>query len=211
MNILKNINCLFRKNDSYYSSSYYHQLVDKYSYNLIAYNLLSNSIKTNQNKLNTNIQILVDSSINFNSTILDIKKKYGAPINKIENKVVNNVIILFYKLKIANQNAKCEFHFYNKKLFYIRYSFSCLNEEKEKSAISVLEKKYLVNTKFDYENQIIIDSLNNVLFINKGINFNIDYVATNSIFFHEITNFKRENNVKMNRKILFENELSYRL
>jgi hypothetical protein len=72
---LNKIKLLFRSSNAYDASSYYGQLIDKYSYNLTGYFTLSNFINANQNKLNTNTEILIDSAINFNSTILDIKKK----------------------------------------------------------------------------------------------------------------------------------------
>lgn len=213
MNLTKRVKKLFFKQKEYYFSRYYYrQLIDKYTTNIATYVKLLNATSLAVYNQNTNKNILEDSTVTFKYTISQTKKIYGEPIYIIENHVINEMSILFYRLKFANERVKCEFHFYKNELFYIKYIFSYISDKQKKSIINVLEGKYLEGKKFNYKMNIISDNNNNKLLITEDSHFNIDYLSLNSDFFYSIEDLKKQNEEKqIESQLKFINQMAKNL
>ena len=187
MTLIKKIKNIFYKKSGYYFSIYYYrQLLDKYTVNITVYLKLLNAANSFKNKLIAKEIISSYSKISFNYTINRTKKTYGLPAYTIINETVDDVIILFYRLKFGDEKVKCEFHFYKEELFYMKYIFSYLNPKQKESIINIIEKKYLDEKPFNYVNSVISDADNNKLFISEDSHFNIEYLAIDSSFYKNI-------------------------
>lgn len=187
---------LSKKKEYYFSRYYYRQLLDKYTVNINIYIKLLNVTNTFEKKIITTNSISSYSKISFKSSINHTKKVYGQPTYTIINESIDDVVILFYRLKFAEQKVKCEFHFYNNELFYIKYIFSYLSQKHKDTIIDIIEKKYLEGNKFDYLNSLIKDKQDNHLFISEDSHFNLDYLAIDSSFYHNIAKLREINEQK---------------
>lgn len=202
MNIIKRVKRIFKKRKEYYFSRYYYrQLIDKYTTNLSAYSFIVNKTINNSNK-ETHRTLLKGSKITFNSSISETKKVYGNPYYTLENQVVENLTILFYRMRFANEKVKCEFHYYKNKLFYIKYIFSYLTENQKKEIIKVIQGKYLKGESLTIETELIIDEFNNGLTISQDSHFNIEYLALNSDFITDLNHFKTLSKIKQEENSL---------
>ncbi|WP_445711894.1 hypothetical protein [Flavobacterium sp.] len=201
----------FQKRNYYLSRYYYKQQIDNYSYSLSYYSKILNST-CELNYLQSSKAFFSENAISFNANMKSIEKQYGKPIFTVKNEIDNRIVIQFYRIRITNQSVKCEFHYYENKLFYIKYIFSYLTNDNRKLILKTIENKYLNDNPLNFEKDIIVDEFNNTLLVTENSHFNVEYLTKNNDFFHKFKELKeRYDNRKIREKEEFARKIRTQL
>lgn len=121
--------------------------------------------------------ISFSNKINFGDSPFKVAIRIGTPFFKYERKGDYRHKIFMYKIYLGNYKAKLEYHFFNKKLFFITYSFPDLSDTKK--VIGILKKKYKLEDTIDLEVYKIKDAQNNILYLDTSLEFTINYLTGN--------------------------------
>jgi len=170
----------FTKNDSFkeFLTDYYN---DASAYlKLFKQCLNCHGIQTQQ-------EISFSNSFGFESSLNEVQ----ASLSKLKYMIIENdtlnTKILFYRLIQNGHKTKCHLHFFNGKLFLCSYTFSYIDQNQRNELIEKLHEKYQLG-QVNYRRQNILDHSNNYIQFNEHIDFSINYVSLNSVFFKSITN-----------------------
>ncbi|MBN2173900.1 MAG: hypothetical protein JW731_07205 [Bacteroidales bacterium] len=184
---------------------YYDKLLTKYE-NPEFYSKLD---ETDQlRKIPSKQTIRVKDDLNFGISYQEVIDKHGKP-NCILKKDRNSKFqILFYRVKVGGHKTKCEYHFYNNRLFFFTYIFAYLTKEEKNEITKMVGKKYADDALFEPESQIIIDVTENFIMVENGVDYSILYVSGEKEIFQQIKKDRRtENIIHQKRNIRRNNEL----
>jgi len=202
---------LKRKNTSYSRRYRYYQdlSLDKYTTLDYYHSLITEA----QSKLN----IISQRKIKFNDsgfeniTKKDIFRQYGKPKYYVKSKNILKTELLLYRIRIGGHKVKLELHLYNNlysfipihslvlelhlynnHLFFYSYTFFGIGEGEKYQIVNIIEKKYLNENPFDYNNSVLIDGQQSIINIVDSVNFTINYIYYNaSDMFKNVDNIIR--------------------
>jgi hypothetical protein len=126
--------------------------------------------------------------IEFGAALSDVLKKLGSPRYKINNSQgIETHQVFFYKFKMGGYRTVAQLHFLNNFFFYANYTFKDLNNANLKKIEEVLENKYFNTVEGNgLGDQVVADTDNNRLFVNKGLYLTIKYVSGNRKFHDDV-------------------------
>jgi len=183
---------LKRKNTSYSRRYRYYQdlSLDKYTTLDYYHSLITEA----QSKLN----IISQRKIKFNDsgfeniTKKDIFRQYGKPKYYVKSKNILKTELLLYRIRIGGHKVRLELHLYNNHLFFYSYTFFGIGEGEKYQIVNIIEKKYLNENPFDYNNSVLIDGQQSIINIVDSVNFTINYIYYNaSDMFKNVDNIIR--------------------
>lgn len=181
------------KKNVYTTNSYKGQIEDRYtgvkSYNGIVKDFQKDNFQT------------ILKELSFVGVKLGISKKEllrnsGIPKATINITIDNDVQVLYYKHKIAQERARVEFHFYKKKLFYINVRFSTRNNRGNSDLVKVLESKY-GSSLMSGEARFVNKQNNNALIIRNNLGVSLSYMLLDSEFFSLLDNKNQIDKIKI--------------
>ncbi len=184
--------------DGYYYNKYAYY---KYYYNKYAYytNLFHKytSLKTFLENIFNNTEsiekyhtseIIKFNGIDFGVSKKEIKKKFGKPVFKWNNRRIVNHSLFVYKMYIGNYKTNVEFHFYNKVFFAGKYVFSnALSEGDRKKIEKIIFEKYKVNkAELIQDKLMIVNKQLNSIIIQNEINYTLTYLTGDTFLIDNI-------------------------
>ena len=181
------INKLFKIEDTYY----YYSSREEYYKSLFREDNLKMLYKLVDKNLPTPVitdQKIKFRDIEFGTTISEVQKKMGSPRYKINNcQKIENHQILFYKFKMGGYRTITQLHFLSDFFFYGSYVFKDLNMANLRKIEEVLDNKYFSSIDHDaFTSEMVADTDNNRLFVNKGLYLTIKYVSGNRKFHDDV-------------------------
>lgn len=123
----------------------------------------------------TSVRINPYPGIQFDCTTDDLQQALGEPELNLYTPKEH---LLFYRLKHAGYNIRCEFHFYQGRLFYARRTFGRTLIIDREEVCAALRAKYLKDGLFDPEEEKIIDPLGNEILVRSGSELQLDYLRS---------------------------------
>lgn len=122
--------------------------------------------------------------------------KFGKPMGSfLVKKNSRKIKILLYKMYLGGTKVKAEFHFYEKKLIYLKYIFPKLNKEKKEVIIDGLSQKYIDGRTLCPTDIYIVDSSNTIISFYDSYEFEMQYF-TNIDFIKLIQKDKKKHKEK---------------
>lgn len=155
--------------------------------------------------LNSKHKIFTFHTINFFS-VYRIKQvsvfwlflKFGKPIRTFHvSKNDTKIKILLYKMYLGDSKVKVEFHFHKRKLVFLKYIFSNLNDKKKRKLINSLALKYTEGKVFNPNDTYISDSKNTIISFYDSYEFEIQYLP--SMNFINLIKQKQKQNKKLEK------------
>lgn len=192
------------KFNKYYPKDYFFNRLVLKTFNISKYTNVHKSKKG----LSSDTDITFDNDINFGDSPFSIWRKLGNSSFKYERKGDYRHKILLYKLYIGNYKTKIEYHFFNKQLFFITYTFPDLNDYSKLK--NMIKNKYLDDTNINLEDHKIMDRNNNILYLDTSMEFTLNYFTGNEYIIDHIegklSDIKKkvEEQLILSDKILFE-------
>lgn len=121
-------------------------------------------------------------SISFPLDINKVKSKLGGPDFILENPKIENHCVFFYKIKSWKYKMNYQFHFYNKKLFYVNVEFSNIDfsrlDDRNKVLQMVLEKYMEKDTATIKQFPVVLeDADNNKVVVSNDLKVNMHYFS----------------------------------
>ena len=162
-----------------------------------------------KNALYSTEKISFSDKISFGDSPFSLWLKSGKSSFKYEKREEYRHKIVLYKVYFGNYKAKIEYHFFNKKLFFITYSFPELKDPEK--VINMIKKKYKIDASIDLETSKIIDANNNILYLDTSLEFTINYFTGDKFIVDSIEGKLIDivKNIKqkelLSDRILFEN------
>lgn len=172
--MLTNLNKLFEsdiKHKETHRDSMSHEARGDYSGTAYYHNLIEASI-TRTPKPTLGL-ISAYPGLEFGCTPTALIDKLGEPELNLYTKKEH---LLFYRSKTAGYKQRCEFHFHQSRLFYVRRTFSNITFLNADEIISALRAKYLDGRRFDPEHEKLVDEQGNEIFAREVDELQLDYL-----------------------------------
>lgn len=204
MFIIKKLNNILYSGSSKYHTNYYHNCIHKYK-KIENYLSLYACLHNGHTQVKTSEVISFNSKIKFGTNLDEVKKLIKAPFRLVKNTSISDII--FFTHKIGSYEIIVEFHFFNKKLFFFKQSFTSTHN---KSFIyDNLQKKYLSSNKYlSLDNNIIVDDNTSFLKIENEVYLSVYYLTIKFGFYDFL--FKMHKQIE-NKKLEKENEATKKL
>ncbi|RPH33756.1 MAG: hypothetical protein EHM93_03720 [Bacteroidales bacterium] len=209
---LRILRFFFKRKGTYFPRNYYYErLFEKYT-DATSYLSIVASVQSKQNIVSQRL-ISFNKNEFKNTTKQDVYKQYGKPNYQIKTNKVLKTELFFYRVFIGGHRVKLDLHFYNNSLFFYSYTFSYLREDEKYQIVNLIEKKYLDEKPFDYNNFVIIDGKQSIINIIDSMDFTINYICciTSSIFQRVETAISNEKLAAAKKQKMVADELFQKL
>lgn len=150
--------------------------------------------------LDTNTQLIFPGKIKTGSSYKSIKRRLLNPLAEYSTNGLFNTDILFYNLKYQGFKAKIEFHFYEKKLFYIDCNLGEISFDDRKEILDELIIHYSIHG-IEPANHKITDHKGQTLCIESVDSFRIIMADSGNSFFTELSKIEIFYNRKQSSNI----------
>lgn len=170
---------------------------------------LSNNVHVHQDKKQffSPIEFKLKNNLKFGISPLMLRFKLGKPFYSYERDSNYKYKILLYKSYIGKYKTKVEYHFFDKKLFFVTYTFS--ESDNFKTITSILKNKYKIGKNISIEDIKIIDKNKNIIYVDKTFDFTINYLTGDNQLIQAINEKIYEPNRKFNDQVLFSNKILF--
>ncbi|WP_075341034.1 hypothetical protein [Tenacibaculum agarivorans] len=187
---------LFRKTFSYffkskkYHTSYFERIINNYKYTDSYLNLF-NSLESLKTECKTSEKITFFNDIDFGAHLNRVKSRIKGSFRIV--KKIKFIDVLFMEVKLGSYKFIVELHFFKQQLVCFRYIFRDQNEKEV--FINLIAKKYFNLKKLDLFNSYVKDEKSNYIFIEKEVDFSINYITYEYGFYNYLLESKFEKEI----------------
>lgn len=139
--------------------------------------------------LTSDIEINKNGIFQFGTDISQITKLYKKPTAETLLQESHSIKTIYYKQRISQKKANCEFSFYNDNLFHFSYSFKYLAENEKQKIIKLITQKYL-GRNINISDLKIADRQGNFIILNNFLYLTISYFSSNNFVVSHINNLE---------------------
>jgi hypothetical protein len=150
--------------------------------------------------LPTQVPFKLWKNIRFGNHYKTIKRKLLSPLAEYSGNGLLKTDILLYDYTYRGFPSRIEFHFYEKKLFYVECNLGDMPYQDRMELLQEIKGLYKIN-ELETELQKISDPAGNVLTIENGTEFRIFLAQTGNTFFTELSNIEIFYNKKQSSDI----------